>query len=197
MATAKQPNPHRMTVDEYIDFEKTSDSKHEYLDGYIYAMAGGSENHSLISANVLASLHGQRRKHNCAVHTSDMRVQISESKYTYPDLTVICGEAHFKDSARLSIVNPTIIIEILSPSSEAYDRGDKFENYRKLASLQHYILISQDKPRIEGFMRQDSGLWTFSDAIGLDKIFKIETGDFTLSLAEVYADIEFDRPIND
>ncbi|MEM9953191.1 MAG: Uma2 family endonuclease [Chloroflexota bacterium] len=187
MATNPQQDPRRMIVEDYLEFEKTSEIKHEYIDGYIYAMAGRTENHSLISTNLLATLHTQRRKHGCAVHTSDMRVQISESKYVYPDASIVCGEA------RLSLVNPTIVIEVMSPSSEAYDRGDKFEFYRKVSSLQHYVLVSQEKPRIEGFTRQPSGLWTFSDAIGIDATFTIETGDFTLALVDIYADIEFDR----
>lgn len=122
-----------------------------------------------------------------------MRVQISESKYVYPDASIVCGEAQFKTEARLSLINPTIVIEVMSSSSEARDRGKKFKLYSKVKSLQHYILISQTEAQIDGFTRQPSGLWAFSDAIGIDATFTIETGDFTLVLADIYADIEFDR----
>lgn len=192
VAMPQKQEPIKMTEAEYLAFERGSDIKHEYIDGHIYAMAGARRRHSLITGNIFASCHSQFRGQDCEVHQSELRVKISASKYFYPDITIICGEAILADNEFDNLLNPTVIIEVLSPSTEAFDRGDKFQYYRSIPSIQHYLLISQDKPRIEGYQRQKSGLWTFKDAIGLDSNFKIEVLNFTLNLLDIYELITFE-----
>lgn len=181
-----------MTEAEYLAFERQSDLKHEYIDGHIYAMAGARRRHSLITGNLFASSHSQFQGKDCEVHQSDLRVKISARKYFYPDITIICGEAILADNEFDNFLNPTVIVEVLSPSTEAFDRGNKFQFYRSIASLQEYILVSQDTARIEGFFRQESGLWTFDASIGLDTRFKLSSIDCTFDLATIYQRISFE-----
>lgn len=181
----------RMTETEYLAFERASDIKHEYINGYIYAMAGAKRNHSLITGKTITALNNGLS--DCDVYTSDTRVRISASKYVYPDASVVCGESQFAENEFDNLLNPTVIVEVLSPSTEAFDRGDKFQYYRGISSLKEYILISQDKARIEGFVRQDSGLWTFNAAIGLSATYELSVVDCTLELASIYQRISFER----
>lgn len=192
VAMPQKQEPIKMTAAEYLAFERGSDIKHEYIDGHIYAMAGGTREHTLITGNTFASLHSQRKGRSCEVYHSEMRVRVSSIKYVYPDVTISCSTPEFADDAKRVLLNPDIVIEVLSPSTEAFDRGDKFQYYRSIPSIQHYLLISQDKPRIEGYQRQKSGLWTFKDAIGLDSNFKIEVLNFTLNLLDIYELITFE-----
>src|SRR5262249_9988400 len=140
-----QPKPY-ITEAEYLELERASASKHEYLAGEIFAMTGASEQHNLIASNVTATLHRQRRGRSCRVYPSDMRIKVTQTGLnTYPDITVVCGPPEFTDpTKRDTLINPMVIIEILSPSTERYDRGLKFQNYRTIPSLQEYILIAQD-----------------------------------------------------
>jgi Uma2 family endonuclease len=141
-----------ITEQEYIEFERASTSKHEYFDGQIYAMTGASRIHNLIAGNTLATLHGQLRRKPCQVLPSDMRVKVMRTGLnTYPDLVVICGEPEFTDDVFDTLVNPLVLIEVLSPSTERYDRGMKFQNYRTIESLQDYILIAQDHYHVEHY----------------------------------------------
>src|SRR5262249_14191303 len=137
----------------------------EYFAGEIFVMSGASERHNLIVANVVATLHAQFRNRPCKVYPSDMRVKVSATGlYTYPDVVALCGEARFDDDYQDTLLNPTVIVEVLSPSTEAYDRGDKFGHYRKLASLAEYVLISQEKVHIEHYVRQSNNQWLLSEA---------------------------------
>ena len=157
-----------MTEAEYLAFERDSEVKHEFIDGEIYAMSGASRNHNLIVSSTIAALYVQLRGKGCETYPSDMKVRTpSTGSYAYPDITVICGEAQFDENQRDILLNPTVIIEVLSPNTERYDRGKKFQHYRELESLQEYILIAQDSPHIERFVRQESGLWQLSEARGL------------------------------
>jgi Uma2 family endonuclease len=180
-------NP-KMTSAEYLAFERTqTDAKHEYLNGQITAMGGASMTHSVIVSNVAASLHGQLRGRGCRVMSSDMRVHIpATGLYTYPDITVLCGEPMMQDDQFDTLLNPSMIIEVLSPSTEAYDRGDKFEHYRSIESLQTYILISQSKPHLEVYERQENGCWMFSEARGLDSRIDLASIACGLDLSDVY-----------
>lgn len=186
VAMPHKPDPVRMTESEYLAFEHESDAKHEFINGYVYAMAGAKREHSLITGNIFASCHSQFQGRGCEVHQSELRVKVSASKYFYPDITIICGEPILADDEFDNLLNPTVIVEVLSPSTEAFDRGDKFQYYRSIESLQEYILVSQEKARIEGFVRQDSGLWTFSAAIGLDAIFKLSSISCAFNLSKIY-----------
>jgi Uma2 family endonuclease len=182
-----------MTEAEYLEFERSSELKHEFLNGDVFAMTGASEEHNLISVNVITALKTQLRGKPCKVYPSDMRVKITATDlYTYPDISVMCGEAQFTDDRLDTLVNPTLIVEILSPSTESYDRGKKFQHYRELPSLREYLLIAQDSPRIERYLRKDNGLWEFTDAKGLEATLPLPSIDCALMLADVYDQITFD-----
>lgn len=183
----------RMTEAEYLAFERASDIRHEYLDGHVYAMTGASRAHNLISTYTAASLINQLRGRPCEVYASDMRVRVSATGlYTYPDVTVVCGNPQFADSALDTLLNPVLVIEVLSPSTESYDRGKKFQHYRQLESLREYVLISQDSLRVERFLRQDDGTWLLTDAAGLDASLELASVACTLALAEVYEKVTFE-----
>ncbi len=179
------------TVEQYLEFERTSEEKHEYLDGQIYLMGGASHNHSIITATIIGILYTPMRSRPCSVFDSDMRVKAGRL-YTYPDITVVCGTPQYTDDNPDTLLNPTLIIEVLSPSTERYDRGKKFEHYRALESLQEYVLVSQDRPLIEHYIRQPDGQWLFSDASGLDSTLTLPSIGCTLALADVYEKVTFE-----
>ena len=146
---AAQPTVY-YTAEQYLELERTSEGRHEYFDGEIFALAGGSENHNLLAANMGGILYNQLRKRPCKFYPSDMRVRVVKTGlYTYPDLSIVCGTAVFDEGDPDTLLNPQVIIEILSESTEKYDRGAKFENYRSIPTLRDYILVSQDKVLIE------------------------------------------------
>jgi Uma2 family endonuclease len=147
-----------MTPEEYLAFERASPEKHEYYRGEIFAMAGGSEQHSAISANVIGELYGALRHPPCRVYTSDLRVKVpATGLYTYPDASVVCGGPEFHDEHRDTLLNPRVIFEVLSPSTESYDRGEKFDNYASIPSLVDYVLVSQDEKLVEHYTRRPDG----------------------------------------
>lgn len=181
-----------LTPAEYLAFERQSEIKHEYFRGELFAMAGASRQHVRIAVNVTILLGNQLKRRGCDVFNSDMRVKVSPTGlYTYPDLVVVCGRARFEDRELDTLLNPTVVVEILSNSTEAYDRGEKFAQYRTLETLTDYLLISQDRALVERFTRQESGLWLFSDSIGLDAVMPIESIQCQLPLVEVYDRVEF------
>ena len=142
------------TPEEYLALERKAEYKSEYINGEIYAMSGASRAHILITVNLTRELSTQLRGRPCEVYASDMRVKVSPTgMYTYPDVAAVCGEARFEDGQVDTLTNPSVIIEVLSPSTEAYDRGEKFAHYRKLQSLAEYVLVAQDKMRVEHFAR--------------------------------------------
>lgn len=180
------------TAEQYLEFERISEAKHELVGGAVFAMTGASENHNLIVANIIVSLGIQLRQRPCKLYPSDMLVQIGASgDFHYPDITIVCGEAQINRDKRDSLLNPTVIIEVLSPSTELYDRGKKFQNYRTLDSLQLYLLVAQDAARIECFTRQRDGVWLFVDVAGRDTVIELPPIGCTLSLADVYDKIVF------
>lgn len=183
----------RYTPEEYLALERKAEYKSEYFAGEIFAMSGASERHNLIAGNVFAALHAQFRNRPCRVYASDMRVKVNlTGLYTYPDVVALCGEPRFDDEQRDTLLNPTVVIEVLSPSTEAYDRGDKFEHYRKLASLTEYVLISQEKIHVEHYIRQPDNQWLLSEASSPQDTIGLPSIDCTLVLAEVYDKIDFD-----
>ena len=189
-----KPDDTCYTAEEYLALERGAPYKSEYVDGEIFALAGASEPHNLIVTNCVGELWGQLKGKPCKLYSSDMRVQLAKSRrYTYPDLVIVCGKAGFTDDTRDTLTNPTLIIEVLSPSTESYDRGEKFEQYRKLNSLQTYVLISQDKPLLEVFERQAGGRWLLSEYGGLDASAPLPNINCELQLVEVYDRIEFEE----
>jgi Uma2 family endonuclease len=149
-----------LTPAEYLTAERSSPQKHEYHDGEMFAMAGASEAHNLIVANVVGELRAALRQRPCKVYPSDMRVRIpATGLYTYPDASVVCQKAQFEDEQADTLLNPQVIFEVLSDSTEDYDRGTKFKNYRRLPSLRDYVLVSQGEILVEHFIRQPDGSW--------------------------------------
>ena len=189
---ATQPQPY-LTPEEYLAFEREADVKHEYYAGEIFAFAGASEEHNLIAGNVFAGLHAQLRKRPCKVYPSDMRVRVSPTGlYTYPDVTVVCAEARFDDEQADTLLNPTVIVEVLSPSTEGYDRGGKFEHYRKLESLQEYVVIAQDRVHVEQHARQAQGQWLLSETDSTDDVITLPSIACRLAVADLYEKVEFE-----
>ena len=182
----------RMTPEEYIVFEKTSDMKHEYFDGEIFAMAGATPNHNRIQHNISGILWSQRAGRPCDTFLSDQRVKIEAAEnYTYPDLSIACGDVEFDGDDCL--LNPVVIIEILSKSSEAFDRGDKFTLYRTIPSLREYILVSQYRSKVERFIRGENGIWQIlNPCTDIALSVKIESIDLELPLSDIYYRVEFE-----
>jgi Uma2 family endonuclease len=196
VALTQQENPLQMTEAEYLEFERSSTVKHEFRNGEVCAMTGASWEHNMIFGATFASLFTQLRDTSCTVNPSDQRIKVmATGLMTYPDISVVCGEPRFAGGEFDTLINPIAIIEILSKTTEAYDRGEKFQHYREIETLQDYLLISQDKARIEGYSRQTDGKWMLTDAVGLDTTFEIASIDCKLALADVYAKISF--PAND
>ncbi len=187
---SSQPHP-TYSPAEYLRLERQSSIKHEYYAGEIFAMVGASENHNLIAGNLFATLHQQLRRRECKAFVGDMRVKIDQTGlYTYPDVVALCGAADFEDAELDTLLNPTVIVEVLSESTEAHDRGKKFEHYRKIPSLQEYVLISQDRPHVERYFRQANGAWVLSECSGLEATLPLPSIECTLALADVYEKVE-------
>jgi len=181
-------NPKTMyTVEEYLAFERQSDTKHEYFAGEIVAMAGASYNHNLSVMSTGVTLYTQLRGRPCATLPSDQRLRINPvGPLTYPDIMVVCGQSQFTDERPDIVTNPTVIIEVLSPSTEGDDRGRKFQHYRTIKSLKEYVLIAQDEYRIEHYVRAEHGWWHFTEATEFDAAIRLDSIECTLALAEVY-----------
>ncbi|MFY9822855.1 MAG: Uma2 family endonuclease [Thermoanaerobaculia bacterium] len=190
-----QPKPY-LTASEYLAIERRAETRSEYLDGEMFAMAGTSLAHSTIVGNLVGELRQQVKKQPCRVCPSDLRIHIpTTGLYTYPDVVVVCGEPKLLEDEELdTLLNPTLIVEVLSPNTEAYDRGKKFEHYRTIDSLAEYLLASQDEPRIEQYLRQDDGHWLFTAVAGLDSRIALPSIQCELSLAEVYDKVELREP---
>ncbi len=182
-----------ITEKEYLALDADSDSRYEYVDGYVIAMAGASREHNIIALNTSTSLNVQLRDTPCEIYQSDMRVQTKVNKgYRYPDIVVVCGAPTFADTSPVSLTNPTLIIEILSSSTADKDALQKAEEYRQMASVQEYVLIAQDSPHIQRYYRQDDINWLFTELIGLDKQLTLKSIDCVLMFSEVFRRIEFE-----
>ncbi len=145
---------------EYLALEMASNVKHEYLDGQIYAMAGGTPDHAALSSTVHGMLFAQLRAGRCRAHTSDLLVRVlATGLATYPDVTVVCGPRELDPDSKNSVTNPTLLVEVLSPSTAAYDRGEKFAHYKHIPTLRQYVLVSHDERRIEVWTRETEALW--------------------------------------
>ncbi len=181
-----------ITVEEYLAREREAEYKSEYFNGEIFAMAGASEPHNLITGNIFAKLHAQLEHRSCKVYPSDMRLKVSATGLcTYPDVMVICGEVQFDDDEDDTALNPTLIVEALSKSTESYVRGAKFEHYGKLGSLREYLLVAQNRPRLELFTKQSAGRWTLAEFESLDDVAKLTSIDCELAIKDVYRKVAF------
>lgn len=203
----KRDKKYLYTVEEYLAIDRASQERYEYYDGEIRLMAGESDWHGIISVNLTSELHFQLKGKNCQVRSKDAKVQTggfrldTKSKkgiFSYPDLIVVCGNVEYHDKHQDIILNPKLIIEVLSDSTEMFDRQKKFSRYRMFNStLTDYILVAQDFPIVEHFTRQDDGSWKVNTYIGLDQNFAIESIECNLNLMEIYDRIEFPKEVFD
>jgi len=182
----------RLTEAEYLEIERRAECKSEFLDGEMIAMSGGSPAHSLIACNLISAINTQLKDSPCMVFNSDMRIKVQMAGlYTYPDVSVLCGREEIEGEHDDVLLNPTVIAEVLSDSREAYDRGKKFELYRRLPSLREYLLVNQHEPLIEQFIRQPGGEWLFRDVAGLEGKLSLPSVGITIALADVYSKVRF------
>ena len=184
-----------MTPEEYLEFERVSEIRHEFFNGEAFAMTGGSLNHNRISRNIVGKLGNQLEGSSCESFVGDLRVKIQEKeKYTYPDIVVVCGNIEMERIKGVeTLLNPTVIIEVLSDSTEAYDRGEKFQHYRLLPSLREYILVSQNHCQVERFVRGDGGIWQIlNPCADMERSVSIESIGFELPLSDIYYRVEFE-----
>ncbi len=191
MSTVLAENPSYLAPEEYLAAEREAATRSEYFNGEVYAMAGASREHVAIVANLTYLFVGQFKGRPCSTFTNDMRLKVSETGlYAYPDVMALCGEPHFEDSAADTLTNPSVIIEVLSESTERYDRGDKFAHYRRLASLRDYVLVSQRRPRLEHYTRRGED-WVLREIDGLDAVLRLPDIGCELPLADIYDKLTF------
>ncbi len=183
---ASQPNV-LLTAEEYLDLEEKAEYKSEYMDGELLAMAGVSPEHDTIVVNLVVILGHQLKGTPCKAHTSDMRVAVSPSNaYTYPDVSICCKDARYTRRGVANLLNPVVIIEVLSPSTEIYDRRKKFGKYKGIASLKEYVLVSQEEILVERYARQPPGDWLYSSLSSLDDALQLTSVPATLKLRDIY-----------
>lgn len=197
------PKPSLFTVDEYLALERQAEERHEFVDGEIYAMAGESGQHGDISMNLAGLFHFHLKGTPCRARTKDTKVRsgpLSRSRknysgmFSYPDIVVICGEPEYHDAHRDVILNPTVIVEVLSPATESFDRGEKASRFQTWnPTLKDFLLVSQDQPQIEQYSRQADGTWSFQRHTGLDANVSIPSVGCTLALADVYDRVDFSK----
>jgi Uma2 family endonuclease len=188
------------SIDEYLTGERAAEERHEYIDGQVYAMAGESGAHADISTNLVGTLHGQLTGKPCRVRSKDTKVYSgpvpeghrTKGMFSYPDLVVLCGEPRYHDAQRDIVLNPSVIIEVLSPSTEAFDRGEKFLRYQRWNStLTDYLLVWQSAPIIEHYIRRADGSWSYYVFEGLEQRLTIPSLECSVGLAEVYDRVAF------
>ncbi|HVT04762.1 MAG TPA: Uma2 family endonuclease [Thermoanaerobaculia bacterium] len=185
------PRSDRLTPGEYLELERKAEVRSEYIAGKIFAMSGASRRHNLIASNLCRELSLQTRERPCEVYVSDMRVKVSPAGiYTYPDLVAICGQPRFEDTHLDTLLNPMVIVEVLSESTEAYDRGEKFAQYRRVDSLREYVLVAQNKIRIEHYVR-DGEHWVLSEISDPQERLNLTSIGCTAGLAEIYEKIDW------
>lgn len=194
MHAESQPYDEYMTESEYLAFETESEFKHEYANGRIYALAGGTEDHNAISVNTSTIIKSQLFGQDCKVYSSDQAVKVSSKSvsYRYPDVSLVCGDRDFADDKTRQLLNPTILIEVLSPTTTVTDYREKIAEYTSIPSLQAYLIISQDEARIEMLSRQGKNDWRYQNFTGIDKVIELPSINCTLDLERVYDGIAFD-----
>jgi len=185
------PQPNYVTPEEYLQIEETSSIKHEYIDGYIYAMAGASDPHVTVAGNLFALLRSHVRGSGCRVFIADMKARIeSLNRYYYPDVMVTCDP---RDQETLNYKKfPCLIVEVLSDSTEAFDRGDKFADYQELESLKEYVLINTKRQRVECFRRNNEGFWVLQTYTSQTKLFQLNSINFEGTMSDLYEDVVFE-----
>ncbi len=190
MPTSATKADERVSVEAYLAAEQDAEERSELVNGHITAMTGGTYGHNLIKANLTAGLHTRFKGGECTVTSSDTRVKVRESNsFFYPDVVVVCGKPEIEEPNNL--LNPKLIIEVLSDSTEARDRGEKFGHYRKIPTLEEVLLVSQHQPKIERYAKKGDGFWLLSEVEGRDAVLALDALPVTLPLAEVYLNVDF------
>jgi Uma2 family endonuclease len=183
---ASVPN-YYLSPEEYLALERKAESKSEYIDGVIYAFAGGNKRHNLIVANTIITLGVQLKNRPCRVYPSDLKVRIPTSnRFFYPDVSIVCGDDEFADDEQDVILNPTLIVEVASESTAAFDRGKKFLSYQQIGSLQEYLLVSQDEILVEGYSRQGNDTWLYTKVTDLESRLALHSIGCELILKDIY-----------
>ena len=175
-----------LTPEEYLAMERQNEYRSEYIDGEVFAMTGASRRHNLITFNIAGALSPQLRGRPCEAYTSEMRVRIPKRGYMYPDVVIVCGEPLLEDGYFDTLLNPTVLIEVLSKSTEHYDRGKKFYLYRTIESPAEYVLIAQDAYKVEHYTKEPDGPWMLSEHRSPEGVVELASIQCTLSLREVY-----------
>lgn len=176
-----------LSIAEYLAFERQSEARNDYFEGEMFAMSGASRKHSLISGNIFGEVRNQiRGRRTCEAHTESMRVRAPNNLFTYPDVVVVCGEPEFDDEEFDTLLNPTVIVEVLSPSTAGYDRGIKSEAYRSISSLVEYVLVAQERVHVEHLVRQGSEGWLLREMTSLEDIVDLRSIGCRLTLREIY-----------
>ena len=189
MSTAEKRS---LTRAEYLEFERASEMKHEFYRGEVFAMTGASRNHNRININLAAGLHAALESGPCEVFVNDMRVKVDATGlYTYPDIVGTCDKPSFEDDRFDTLLNPQLVIEVLSDSTEKYDRGEKFAQFRSLPSLKEYVLVSQHQPRVEVFSRREDGSWLLRVVDELSESVTLSSVNVTMRMAAIFARVEF------
>ena len=190
MAAKREPY---LSPEDYLAIEREAQHKSEYFSGQMWAMAGASREHNLIVANISGEVRARLKGRPCETYSNDLRVRVTPAGlYTYPDVVVVCGQPEFVDLKGDTLLNPTVLVEVLSPGTEAWDRGGKWAQFQRLPSLQEYVLVSQDAMIVEQFTRQAGGTWLYSRAEGPDAALFIASVNVTVPLPDVYDRIVFD-----
>lgn len=192
-----EPAVQYLSPEEYLTLEREAFEKSEYYRGEIFAMAGAREAHNLIVANLVAKLHGIFIHQPCKVYPSDMKVHVHKKDFfTYPDVTVVCGKAEFYDDTKDVLLNPEVVIEVLSPTTEKYDRGKKFELYRNNPHIKEYILVSTQEKKIESYLKQESD-WSFKDSSITESEFPIRSLSISLNIDDIYSKVTWEEDLDD
>jgi Uma2 family endonuclease len=185
--TAEPIAPRRLSAAEYLARERAAETKSEYYAGEVFAMTGASLRHSLVVANLMHVLTTQLRNRDCNVVANDLRVRVPETdSYVYPDVVAFCGEPRLEDAELDTLLNPTLIIEVLSPSTADFDRGGKLEHYRTIESLAEVLILAQDRAHAEHWLRQPDGHWLFQEAGSTDAVLRLESVGCELKLTDAY-----------
>lgn len=188
-----KPHP-RLTPEEYLAIERGAERKSEFVNGEMFALSGASFAHTGLTMNVAAGLHGRLRGRPCTVHSADLKVRVEATGlHAYPDVVVVCGEPRFVDAAGDVVTNPVLLVEVLSESTEKWDRGAKFGHYRRLASLQEVLFVSQGEARVEQYVRQPDDRWLLSEVLGIEGVLSLPSLGCDLPLSEVYAKVRLEE----
>lgn len=189
---SKQQKP-RFTAPEYLSMDRASSEKHEFAFGEIYGMGGASARHVEIVGNIVSELRNQLRHRPCRVYATDLRLCVdAEHRYTYPDVVVVCGQPQFLDDEIDTLLNPDLIVEVLSESTRNYDRGDKFQQYRGIPSFREYLLVDQARAHVERYAKQNDRTWSLRETDSLNEVVHLESISVTLPLSEIYLKVDFE-----